>query len=165
MISKIFDELKSSNADIVIASRYTKGGSIKGWLLKRRLISKAAVKIAQHVLHMKKISDPMSGFFAFKRHVIENIEIDTAGYKILLEILVKTKNKNKNKNDPITIKEIPYTFIDRQNGESKLGNGVILDYVKAVNSLSKYQKQQQKQSYQQQSEAAIKPKSLFSLLS
>ena len=163
MISKIFDELKSSNANIVIASRYTKGGSIKGWPLKRRLISKGAVKLAQYFLNVKKISDPMSGFFAFKRHVIENIKIDTAGYKILLEILVKANSKNKNNKDAITVKEIPYTFIDRQNGESKLGSGVILDYVKAVKSLSKYKKQNQ--NYQQQSKAAIKRKSLFSFLS
>jgi dolichol-phosphate mannosyltransferase len=163
MISKIFDELKSSNANILIASRYTKGGSIKGWPLKRRLISKGALKLAQHFLNLKSIKDPMSGFFAFKRHVIENIKINTTGYKILLEVLVKANSKNKNNKDAITVKEIPYTFIDRQNGESKLGHGEILDYVKSVNSLSKYKKQNQ--IYQQRSKAAIKQKSFFSLLS
>jgi dolichol-phosphate mannosyltransferase len=167
MISKIYDELRNSNADIVIASRYTKGGSVKGWPLKRRLISKGAVKLAQYFLGMKSINDPMSGFFALKRRVIENIKIDTAGYKILLEILVKAKGKN---NNTIMVKEIPYTFTDRQNGESKLGNSVILDYAKAVNHLYKYKKHSQKyQQQEQQSKEFIqhttKRKSFLSFIS
>jgi dolichol-phosphate mannosyltransferase len=42
----------------------------------------------------------------------KELNIDAIGYKILLEILVKTKNVN--------IKEIPYTFQDRELGSSKL---------------------------------------------
>jgi dolichol-phosphate mannosyltransferase len=74
---------------------------------------------------MKEIRDPMSGFFAMKRQIIEDIKISTGGYKILLEILAKANYKAR-------IKEIPYTFSDRKAGKSKLDNSVMLSYVKAV---------------------------------
>jgi dolichol-phosphate mannosyltransferase len=130
-IPEMIAELEDSDTDMVVASRYAKGGSIKGWPLRRRLISKGAVKIAKYGLPIQKeVEDPMSGFFALKRHIIEGIKIDSAGYKLLLEILVKAKN--------IRVKEIPYMFTDRKAGKSKLDKGVMLDYVKAVYHLYRY---------------------------
>ena len=130
-IPKMVKEISSSDVDIVVASRYIKGGSIIGWPFKRRLISKGAVKIAQYGLGLnKKVTDPMSGFFALKRHIIDNVKINSAGYKILLEILVKS--------DDARVKEIPYTFTNRTAGKSKLDNAVIRDYIKAVYHLYRY---------------------------
>lgn len=130
-IPVMISELEDQGVDIVVASRYVKGGSIIGWPLKRRLISKGAVKIAKYGLHIQKeVADPMSGFFALKRHIIEGIKIDSAGYKLLLEILVKAKN--------VRVKEIPYMFTDRKAGKSKLDKVVIMDYVKAVYHLYRY---------------------------
>jgi dolichol-phosphate mannosyltransferase len=130
-IPEMVAELEDPDIDMVVASRYTKGGSIKGWPLRRRLISKGAVKIAKYGLPIQKeVEDPMSGFFALKRHIIEGIKIDSAGYKILLEILVKAKN--------VRVKEIPYVFTDRRAGKSKLDKGVMLDYIKAVYHLYRY---------------------------
>jgi dolichol-phosphate mannosyltransferase len=131
MIPKMLHELGSSDIDVVIASRYAKGGSIVGWSLKRKVISKGAVKIAKYVLPIsKEVKDPMSGFFALKRPVLRHIAIDSAGYKILLEILVKSKDAK--------VKEVPYTFADRKAGKSKLDNHVILDYIKSVYYLYLY---------------------------
>jgi dolichol-phosphate mannosyltransferase len=130
-IPKMIHELSSPDIDIVVASRYMSGGSIIGWPFKRRLISKGAIKIAKYGLRLnKQVTDPMSGFFALKRHIIDKVRIDSAGYKILLEILVKS-NEAK-------VKEIPYTFTNRKAGKSKLDNAVIWDYVKAVYHLYRY---------------------------
>ena len=123
IIPKMIDLLKQSQCDIVIASRYITGGGIQGWSLKRKLISKVATKIAKKGLGVKQ-RDPMSGFFAFKRNIINGLKFDAIGYKMLLEILVKTKGA--------TVKEIPYTFTDRKFGSSKLGFSTIIDYAKAV---------------------------------
>ena len=120
----LINELLRDPNCIVVASRYTRGGSIRGWPYKRLLLSRLAAKIAIHGLKLCNIRDPISGFFAFPRHIIENIRFDTYGYKLLLEILVKAKG--------VRVKEIPYTFINRKSGESKLDNRVMLDYVKAV---------------------------------
>ncbi|MFB5598273.1 MAG: glycosyltransferase [Nitrosopumilaceae archaeon] len=123
IIPKMIDALKQSQCDIVIASRYVTGGGIQGWSLKRKLMSKIATKIAKKGLGVKQ-KDPMSGFFAFKRNIINGLKFDAIGYKMLLEILVKTKGA--------TVKEIPYTFTDRKFGSSKLGLSTITDYAKAV---------------------------------
>ncbi|MGB6673542.1 MAG: glycosyltransferase family 2 protein [Candidatus Nitrosopolaris sp.] len=126
----LINELLRDPNCIVVASRYTRGGSIRGWPYKRLLLSRLAAKIAIHGLKLCNIRDPISGFFAFPRHIIENIRFDTYGYKLLLEILVKAKG--------VRVKEIPYTFINRKSGESKLDNRVMLDYVKAVWYLYRY---------------------------
>jgi len=130
-IPKMIEELHNSDCDIVVASRYVEGGSVSGWPFKRKLISKGATKIAQHGLGIK-IKDPMSGFFAFRRHIINNIKFDAIGYKILLEILVKARGAK--------VMEIPYNFIDRKSGSSKLDFSVGIDYIKSVWKLYRYGK-------------------------
>jgi dolichol-phosphate mannosyltransferase len=130
-IPKMIEELQKSECDIVVASRYVNGGSVKGWPFKRKMISKGATKIARHGLGIK-IKDPMSGFFAFKRSIINNIKFDAIGYKILLEILVKARG--------VKVKEIPYEFINRKEGSSKLDTSVAIDYVKSLWKLYRYGK-------------------------
>ena len=129
-IPLIVKELVRDPNCIVVASRYVTGGSIKGWPFKRRLISNGAVKIARHGLKVQNVKDPMSGFFALRRDIIENIKIDSSGYKILLEILVKVRK--------VRVKEVPYTFVDRKSGKSKLDPNIMLDYTKSVWHLYRY---------------------------
>jgi dolichol-phosphate mannosyltransferase len=131
VIPSIIQALQDSNYDIVIASRYVKGGSIIGWPFKRRLMSKGATKIAQYGLGID-VKDPVSGFFAFRRDIISGLKFDAIGYKMLLEILVKTKGAR--------VKEIPYTFTNRRIGASKLDASVMFDYLGAVLRLYRYGK-------------------------
>jgi len=58
------------------------------------------------------------------------LKFDAIGYKMLLEILVKTKGAK--------VKEIPYTFTDRTRGSSKLDSSTMFDYVKSVWKLYRY---------------------------
>jgi len=129
IIPRLIEEIKISKYDIVIASRYTQGGKVSGWSAKRKLISKTAKGIAKVGLGINE-SDPMSGFFAFRRKILEGIKLDAIGYKMLLEILVKTKGAK--------VKEIPYTFTDRARGSSKLDSSTMFDYVKSVWKLYRY---------------------------
>lgn len=128
-IPGMVDLIRQSRFDIVVASRYIRGGVIKNWTVRRRLMSKTATAIAKRGLGVTT-KDPMSGFFAFRRNVIRDLKFDALGYKILLEILVKTRG--------VSIKEIPYTFIDRQLGSSKIGAWVVLDYARSVWRLYRY---------------------------
>ncbi len=129
IIPQLIEEMENSKCDIVIASRFVPGGGIDGWSTKRKLISKTATGIAKAGLGVNE-SDPMSGFFAFKRKILEGIKFDAIGYKMLLEILVKTKDAK--------VKEIPYTFTNRMYGSSKLDSSTMLDYVKSVWRLYRY---------------------------
>jgi len=131
VIPSIIQALQDSNYDIVIASRYVKGGSIIGWPFKRRLMSKGATKIARYGLGID-VKDPVSGFFAFRRDIINGLKFDAIGYKMLLEILVKTKGAR--------VKEIPYTFTNRRIGTSKLDAKVMFNYLRAVMRLYRYGK-------------------------
>jgi dolichol-phosphate mannosyltransferase len=131
IIPSIVRELQDSEYDIVVASRYIKGGSIREWPFKRRLMSKGATKIAQYGLGID-LKDPISGFFAFRRHIIQGVNFDAIGYKMLLEILVKAKGAR--------VKEVPYTFTNRRKGTSKLNNSIMLDYMRAVWRLYLYGK-------------------------
>jgi dolichol-phosphate mannosyltransferase len=124
VVVDMVNELVNSHYDIVSASRYLEGGQIIGWPLRRRAISKSATLLARSILGLNQVTDPISGFYAFKRDIITHITFSTSGYKLLLEILVKTENPK--------VKEIPYTFTDRKVGSSKLDSKVILDFVKAL---------------------------------
>ena len=123
-IPRMMRELKMNPTSIVIGSRFVEGGSVVGWPARRKIISLGASAMARFGLNLRRVNDPMSGFFALPRELIENMSITTKGYKILLEILVKNKD--------IPAKEIPYTFTDRQSGKSKMDRSVVTNYAQAV---------------------------------
>ena len=135
IIPKMLDMIKQTQCDIVVASRYVKGGAIRDWPFKRKLLSKIATKIAKKGLGVTA-DDPMSGFFAFRKKITEGLKFDAIGYKILLEMLVKTKG--------VKVEEIPYTFTDRQFGSSKLSASIAWDYCKSVWKLYRYGKNTEK---------------------
>lgn len=122
IIPKLLDALRH-RCDIAIASRYIRGGRTDGCTARRRMISWFGTVVAKHGLGVK-VADPMSGFFAFKRNLVEGISFDGLGFKMLLEMLVKARGAR--------IAEVPYTFRDRRLGESKLSSGVLADYLRSV---------------------------------
>jgi dolichol-phosphate mannosyltransferase len=136
VIPKMIESLKKYQCDMVVASRYINGGKINGWTIKRKLMSKIATLIATKGLGVKT-KDPMSGFFAFKKNVLKGINFDAIGYKILLEILVKKSG--------IAVKEIPYTFENRDFGSSKLDSSTVNDYFKSVWKLYKFGKSRERE--------------------
>lgn len=118
IIPSLVKPILGDHADITVGSRYAEGGKIEGWPFKRRVISKTAGLLARP---LTKVKDPMSGFFFFKKCLIEGKELNPSGYKIGLEIFVKS--------DSAKIMEMPYTFSDRKFGKSKLGIREDLQYL------------------------------------
>ena len=115
-------------ADMAIGSRYVKGGGCEGWGLMRRLMSKGAGFLAHLFLPSTRgIADPMSGFFMLRPVVIDGADLHPTGYKILLEILVA--------GSPRKVTEVPFTFVTRQRGESKLRLSQQVEYLKHIASL------------------------------
>ncbi len=115
--------------DIVIASRYIKGGSVENWSLIRKLISKGSIVLAWILLpQVRWIKDPVSGYFMFRRQVIRDCRLNPRGFKILMEILVKGNYSR--------VCETPYTFGLRRRGISKLGASTIISYVLHILDLS-----------------------------
>lgn len=121
----------NQGADLVVASRYVQHGSVGNWGLARRVLSKGATKIAELLLPgMSAVTDPMSGFFVLRRQVIENIELHPAGYKILLEVLVRGRQGK--------VAEVPFDFQLRLHGQTKVGLNLYVEYLKHLLELRKY---------------------------
>jgi dolichol-phosphate mannosyltransferase len=115
-------------ADMAIASRYVTGGGVPNWGLVRRIISKGAGTIAHLFLpSIRKVKDPMSGFYMFKREALGDIKFDPIGYKILLEMLVMGNFKK--------VVEVPFIFEDRSSGRSKMKARQQIDFLKHIWSL------------------------------
>lgn len=117
-------------ANLAIGSRYIEGGKVENWGPIRRLVSKAGTFVAKALFPIvRKVSDPMTGYFAVKRDIIEVNKLNPIGFKILLEILVM--------NRPEKIEEVPITFKDREKGESSLDMKTNLNYLRHNLSLFK----------------------------
>ena len=110
-----------TKADIAIGSRYTEKGEIGKWSIHRKLISKGASFLFNLFFPDVKISDTQSGFFAFNKKVIKNVDLKPRGYKILLEILVHGNYEK--------IEETGIVFGKRHKGDSKLNATIIFSYV------------------------------------
>lgn len=112
-------------ADLVLPSRFVNGGGDEGLKFHRKVISKGARLIGQIALRkVRKVTDPMSGFFMLRKHVIQGIKWNPIGWKILLEIIVKGHYKN--------IVEVPYAFQERLEDESKMSMNEQLNYLRHV---------------------------------
>ncbi len=108
---------KIAHYDMIVASRYVEGGGVIQWAFIRKFVSNFATLLTKPLV---KIKDPLAGYFALKKQVIHNVPLNPIGFKILLEILVKG-HYNK-------IMEIPYTFLERQAGQSKANFNIYLQY-------------------------------------
>lgn len=108
-LNKMLDAVSEGGADIVIGSRFQETSVVEGWKWWRRLISETGVFLTRVLTGVR---DPLSGYFFFQKCVIDGVQLDTTGYKILLEILIKGKYKKA--------KEIPFRFRIRKFSTSKL---------------------------------------------
>lgn len=122
------EALEQTGADLAIASRYVPGGSYE-LTVRRRIVSRVATMLARTLLgRARSVSDPLSGFFAFRRAVVDGVRLQPIGFKILLEILVRGRIAR--------VVEVPYRFEARGAGESKLTPAQNLDYLRHLLTLS-----------------------------
>lgn len=109
LVPRLFAAMKSTGADVVVASRYIRGGSTPDWPWSRRLLSRIGCWLARPIA---PIRDAASGFFLIRGDLARAVQIQAGGFKICLELLVRGA--------PNSVVEIPYLFADRELGESKM---------------------------------------------
>lgn len=120
----------SNGYDFCVPSRFIEGGSDGGLNLYRKFVSGTARYIGKIMLNsVRHISDPTSGLFMFKRNAIEKSDLRPIGWKIMIEVLAMADYK--------TVCEIPYTFAQRNAGESKLTSKVTKEYLLQLTGLKK----------------------------
>ena len=118
--------LRAGNTDLVVASRYLDGGSAAGLSKQRSLVSRWSNSLVRLLLGVD-LTDPMSGYFMFRRDAIEAIapSLSSQGFKILLDIMVTSRGR-------LRTAELPSAFRERQRGQSKLDSKIALDFMALV---------------------------------
>ena len=123
LLPRLFDLVSSGQADLAVASRYVDGGSAAAFSDARGRSSRLATDLARRVLKIE-FNDPMSGFFATRRDVVEAAapKLSGEGFKILLDIAASHPAS-------LRVTEVPFVFGTRLHGESKMDNRVVADFL------------------------------------
>jgi len=115
----------AAKADLVLGSRYVKGGGTRNWSLLRRAISSGGSLYARVLLGVR-IRDLTGGFKCYRRAVLEAIELETIsarGYAFQIETTYRALRAG------FRVQEIPITFADRQVGGSKMSKKIVLEAI------------------------------------
>src|SRR5215204_5507418 len=131
-VREMLEEARTSGADVVVASRYAKGGSYEGLSGPlRKVVSVGTKSLAQIVFkEARKTTDPLSGFFLVRNEAISGIQFRPTGFKILLEVLVCAPE--------LKVVEVPLNFRARNAGVSKANFRQGLEYLAHISSLFWY---------------------------
>ncbi len=132
-IPRLLEEMKTSGADLVIGSRYVRGGAILGWPMARHILSKAGNLYARFVLS-HRIRDWTGGFNLFRSKVLKDIINEqnfAQGYAFLVEMKYHTLKAG------FKVSEIPIIFRERTIGESKMGKNIVIEAASRVWKLRK----------------------------
>lgn len=117
-----------NGADVSVGSRYKKGVNVVDWPLYRVLLSYGASFYVKIITGMR-VHDPTAGFVCYKRHVLENINLDTihfVGYAFQIEMKFRAYVMN------YQIEEISIIFRDREKGKSKMSSSIVHEAVWGV---------------------------------
>ncbi len=112
-----------NGADVVLGSRYVRGGAVSGWSPNRLLLSYAGSSFAKRVLGLA-IADLTGGFKCFRREALQSIDLDgitSTGYAFQIEVTYRCYQHG------LRIQEVPIVFGERKSGRSKMSGGIILE--------------------------------------
>ncbi len=125
LLPQMLRALQEDRADIVVGSRYlaVSGSNASALGATREAGSRLANWLGKRVLRAD-VTDPMSGFFMIRRELVEAVAptLATAGFKVLFDILASQKTSPR-------YLEMPYEFRARVAGDSKLDEGVVVQYL------------------------------------
>ena len=113
----------AEDADLVLGSRYARGGSTRNWGLGRRIVSRGGCLYAQIVLGVR-VRDLTGGFKCFRRETLEAIDLDALsarGYAFQVETTYRVIRAG------LRVKEVPIRFTDRRVGESKMTRAIVAE--------------------------------------
>jgi dolichol-phosphate mannosyltransferase len=122
------------DADLVIGSRYVKGGNTVNWPFDRKVLSYGASLYVRLITWMW-IKDPTAGFVGYRRKVLETIQLDKIkfiGYAFQIEMKFTAWRFG------FKLREIPITFTDRIEGASKMTKGIVKEAVFGIIKLKLY---------------------------
>jgi dolichol-phosphate mannosyltransferase len=108
-------------ADLVLGSRWVKGGQVVNWPLWRKVLSRGGNLYVRAALGLP-LHDSTGGFRAFHRKTLEGIALDSvasAGYCFQVDLGRRTLAAG------YRVVEVPITFVEREYGESKMSGAIV----------------------------------------
>ena len=123
-----FFEALDAGADMVVGSRNIPGGAVEGWGPGRLFLSKGGSAYSRIILGVP-IHDLTTGFKAFQRRVLEQINLETVhsnGYSFQIEMTYRALRHR------FKVVEVPIVFVDRTLGRSKMNGKIFLEAVGVV---------------------------------
>jgi dolichol-phosphate mannosyltransferase len=115
----------ASEADLVLGSRYVRGGGTSNWGLGRRIVSRGGCLYAQLLLGVR-VRDLTGGFKCFRRATLETIDLEAIsarGYGFQIETTYRVIRAG------LRVKEVPIRFVDRRVGDSKMSRTIVAEAV------------------------------------
>ena len=131
----------AADADLVIGSRYVRGGRVVNWPANRKAISIAGNAYIRVLLGMP-VSDATAGYRVYRAETLRTIGLDdvqSAGYCFQTDLTVRTVRAG------LTVVEIPITFIEREIGDSKMDGDVVRDSMSRITGWGLAHRRQQLQ--------------------
>jgi dolichol-phosphate mannosyltransferase len=129
LLPHLLSVLHAHRADLVIGSRYVPGGGTRHWPVSRLLMSKVACLLARP---LTPVRDATSGVFLIRRGLAREVRISAGGFKICLELLIRGQ--------PGLVAEVPYVFVGRTEGQSKMNTWEALGYLRQLWDLHAFQR-------------------------
>lgn len=123
--------LERGEADLVIGSRYCRGGRVEDWGIGRRIVSRGGSRFAKLVLRLGP-SDLTGGFKAWRAGTLAAVDLDgihAGGYVFQIEMTYRAARGGAR------IREVPITFRDRRVGRSKMSRRIIWEALVLVLAL------------------------------
>jgi dolichol-phosphate mannosyltransferase len=117
---RLYDACAKGGADVAVGSRYTRGGRVSNWPMRRVLMSYFASVYVNMILWMG-VRDTTAGFKCYKKKVLQAMNLDEikfVGYAFQIEMKYKALKLG------FKIKEVPIVFIDRLQGTSKMSSNI-----------------------------------------
>ena len=117
----------SKTADLVIGSRWIIGGEVENWPLIRKLISRIGNRYAKSMLGTE-ILDMTSGFRVYRTKFLQQLvaeSVSSHGYSFQVELAYRASKAG-------VVVEVPITFVERVNGESKMTLAIVLEALTKV---------------------------------
>ena len=120
---RLLDALVTQKADLVLGSRYVKGGKVVNWPKHREVLSRGGNLWVRIVTGMP-LRDATGGYRVFRRSTLEAINLDSvqsAGYTFQVDLAWRAVTSG------LKVVEVPITFIEREFGASKMSSAIVVE--------------------------------------
>ncbi|WP_202880921.1 polyprenol monophosphomannose synthase [Kribbella amoyensis] len=125
-LDRLLDALR--DADLVLGSRYVRGGAVENWPKSREILSRGGNIYTRIALGIP-LRDATGGYRAFRRETLEGLGLDqvaSAGYCFQVDLAWRALKAG------FRVVEVPITFVERERGKSKMSQAIVLEAMARV---------------------------------